>query len=152
MLLARISFAAILMLTVLPGMAFSHGINDSAGKNDIHITLTIEGQKYAAVLYDNPAATELASRLPQTLTLGRGGRDYCGDISPLQYEQGQIQTGYRNGQLAYWIPGQDFVIFMEREESSSSVDGVVILGEIHSDFSPLFALGRSIQVTIDRAQ
>lgn len=116
------------------------------------IVLDIDGNYFNAILYDNVAANDLMARLPLTLSLNRGGRDYCGDVNALKYEESQVQNGYRNGELAYWIPGQDFVIFMEKEKTEASVDGVVVLGRMTSDFSSLFSLGRSIQVKISLAE
>lgn len=112
--------------------------------------LAIEGREYPAILYNNPAANGLLSRLPATVSLNRGGRDYCGDIPAIKYDQPQVQNGYRNGQLAYRIPGQDFVIFIEKEETGAAVDGVVVLGELTGDYQPLFNLGRSITVGITK--
>ena len=116
------------------------------------IVLDIDGNYLSAILYDNVAANDLLARLPLTLRLNRGGRDYCGDVNALKYEESQVQKGYRNGELAYWIPGQDFVIFMEKEETGASVDGVVVLGRMTSDFSSLLSLDRSIQVKISLAE
>ena len=38
-----------------------------------------------------------------------------------------VRRGYRQGDLAYWIPGGDFVIFTELEEDTDEVDRCVIL-------------------------
>ena len=116
------------------------------------ITLTIEGKDYPAILYANMTARDLISRLPLTLSLNRGGRDYCGDISPLQYDRQQVQQGYRNGELAYWVPGQDFVIFLEKEETGARVDGVVVIGKMSVNLLSLFNLGNSIEVSISLAE
>lgn len=140
------TLAAVLTIFSLSMAAYAQN-GDESGK----ITLTIEGKEYSAVLYDNPAARDLLSRLPATVSLNRGGRDYCGDIPALKYDQTQVQNGYRNSQLAYWIPGQDFVIFIEKEETGASVGGVVVLGELTGDYQSLFQLGRSIAVNIARA-
>ena len=138
--------AAVLTVLSLSTAAFAQG------GQVVKIMLTIEGRDYPAILYDNPAAKDLLSRLPLTVSLNRGGRDYCGDIPTIKYDQAQVQKGYRNGQLAYWISGQDFVIFIEKEESGASVDGVVVLGELTGDYQTLFNLGRSITVAIVRAE
>lgn len=143
------------ILTILAAVLTIFSLSTAAyaqnGKG-VKIVLTIEGREYQAVLYDNPAANDLLSRLPATVSLNRGGRDYCGDIPALKYDQAQVQNGYCNGQLAYWIPGQDFVIFIEKEESGTSVDGVVVLGELTGDYQTLFKLGRSITVKLTKAE
>ncbi|MEG6501547.1 MULTISPECIES: cyclophilin-like fold protein [unclassified Desulfovibrio] len=146
----KISLFAMAIILLMCLTAFAQQ-GDSQEKST-KIALTIEGSTYSAVLYDNAAAKDLIAKLPLTVSLNRGNRDYCGDISPLQYSREQVQKGYRNGELAYWIPGQDFVIFIEKEETGASVDGVVVLGAMTSDIQPLFSLGRSIQVRIAPAE
>lgn len=146
-------FIALVMALSFSVAGFAQdGAPSGAQDGNTRITLTIEGKEYPAILYANVAAKELISRLPLTVSLNRGGRDYCGDIPALKYDQAQVQNGYRNGQLAYWIPGQDFVIFIEKEESGASVNGIVALGEMSADFQPLFTLGRSIQVRMALAE
>lgn len=146
-------FVSMVMVLSFSTVGFAQEGSPSGSRDgNTRIALTIEGKEYPAILYANVATRDLISRLPLTVSLNRGGRDYCGDISALKYDQTQVQNGYRNGQLAYWITGQDFVIFIEREESGASVDGVVVLGELSTDFQTLFTLGRSIQVHIALAE
>jgi len=83
-----------------------------------------------------------------TVSLNRGPADYCGGIDPLNYGEDDVQTGYRSGDLAYWIPGQDFVIFTETKETSSGVPNLVIIGQISSDIKEIRNLGSTITVTI----
>lgn len=112
------------------------------------IMLAVEGNEYPAILHANAAARDFISRLPLAVSLSRGSRDYCGGIAPLKYDPQQVQNGYRNGELAYWVPGEDFVIFMEKEETGASVKGVVVLGELSGDFQSLFDLGNSVEVRV----
>ena len=44
------------------------------------------------------------------------------------------------------------MIFIEKEESGTSVDGVVVLGELTGDYQTLFKLGRSITVKLTKAE
>lgn len=126
---------------------------DSKGKPNITpILITIDNQAYATELYDNPATLDLIGRLPLTLSLSRGGCDYCGDIKALEYVENQVQNGYQNGDLAYWVPGQDFVIFLEKAETGESVTGVVVLGRMLDDYTSLFNLERSIEITLTLAE
>lgn len=153
MQIAQVIFMALVMVLSFSAASFAQDGSPSGSQDrSTKIVLTIGGKEYPAVLYDNVAARELKARLPLTVSLNRGGRDYCGDIPALKYDEAQVQNGYRNGQLAYWIPGQDFVIFIEKEESGANVNGVVVLGEISVDFQPLFSLGRSVQVGMALAE
>lgn len=114
-----------------------------------NITITVENASFPGVLYDNAAAKELLSRLPAHFSLSRGSRDYCGNMgTPLPHEEKDVQNGYRNGDLAWWLPGNDFVIFTEREESSGEVEGCVILGRLLSGVEEIRNMGRSIEVSV----
>ena len=114
-----------------------------------NITVTVENASFPGVLYDNAAAKELLSRLPVNFSLSRGSRDYCGNMGiPLPHEEKDVQNGYRNGDLAWRLPGNDFVIFTEREESSGDVEGCVILGRLLSGVEEIRDMGRSITVTV----
>ena len=116
-----------------------------------NITVTVGNASFPGVLYDNAAAKELISRLPAHFSLSRGSRDYCGNMgTPLPHDENDVQRGYRNGDLAWWLPGNDFVIFTEREESSGDVEGCVILGRLLSGVEEIRDMGRSITVTVTK--
>ena len=118
-----------------------------AGKN-VKITLTIAGKMISAVLYDTAPTRDLAAKLPVTVSLNRGPVDYCGGISPVAYNKEDVSSGYHSGDLAYWIPGQDFVIFTKDEDPPSQTPDLVILGQVRADMEKIRALGSTIRVTI----
>jgi len=147
-----LSYVAIALLFLFvavrsPAKAADSGSKPSAG-GSTKVTLTIGNKVVPAVLYNSTAAKNLMSRLPITVSLNKGSRDYCGGIDPLNYEKNEVQTGYRNGDLAYWIPGQDFVIFTEGEETSFEVPDVIILGHINVGVEGLKGLGHTVKVSI----
>lgn len=117
-------------------------------KGGTKISLTIGNKVIPAVLYDTAPAKDLMAKLPVTVSLNRGPVDYCGGISPIKYGQADVRKGYRNGDLAFWIPGRDFVIFTDKEESSANVSDIVILGRIQADIKEVRELGDVIKVTI----
>jgi hypothetical protein len=119
----------------------------SAG-NRTPITLTIGSKVVPAILYNTAPAKDLVATLPVTVSLNCGPVDYCGGIAPIHYEKNDIQAGYRSGDLAYWIPGQDFVIFTETKEDSSGAPDLVIIGQISTDIQAGRDLGSTIMVTI----
>ena len=112
------------------------------------ITLTIGNKVIPAILYNTPPAKDLMARLPVTVSLNRGPVDYCGGIDPINYGKDDVQAGYRSGDLAYWIPGQDFVIFTANKENSSGAPDLVVLGQIKADIKGVRDLGSTIEVTI----
>lgn len=160
--------------TVLDGTAFTHGssgrwneqaeqwlnsmdifsedtpsANPPASQERTEITLTIGNRRLNAWLNGSTASKDLTSHLPVTVTLADSDNDYCGSISPaLSYEQSEVQSGYRNGDLAFWTAGNDFVIFMDDEESSANTGNLVILGQVTDDYSFLIGQGGTVDVTI----
>lgn len=113
------------------------------------VTLTVGETVLDGYLNSNQTARDLISRLPVTLNLNRGSHDYCGDISPaLAYDKDDVQNGWRNGDLAFWTAGNDFVIFHSDEENSSSTGNIVNIGAVTSDINVVRSLGGNINVTV----
>ena len=113
------------------------------------VTLTVGENVLDGYLNNNRTARDLISRLPVTLNLNRGSHDYCGGISPaLAYDEDDVQNGWRNGDLAFWTAGNDFVIFHSDEENSSSTGNIVNIGAVTSDINTVRSLGDNINVTI----
>ena len=113
------------------------------------VTLTVGETALEGYLNSNRTARDLISRLPVTLILNRGSHDYCGGISPaLAYDESDVQNGWKNGDLAFWTAGNDFVIFHSDEENSSSTGNIVNIGAVTSDINTVRSLGDNINVTI----
>lgn len=113
------------------------------------ITLTIGETVLEGYLNDSRSARDLISRLPVTVTLNKGAHDYCGDITPaLAYDESDVQNGWKNGDLAFWTAGNDFVIFHSDEENSSSTGNIVHIGAVTSDLETVRSLGQRIDVTV----
>lgn len=117
------------------------------------ITLTIGDAVLAAYLNNTSAAQDLIFRLPVTVNLFNSGHDYCGSINPpLAYDKTDVQYGWRNGDLAFWTAGNDFVIFHADEEKSANTGNLVIIGAVTSDIEKVRALPKSINVKIALAK
>ncbi len=106
-----------------------------------------------AQLNNTTATQDLISRLPVTVRLNDSDNDFCGDISPaLSYDESEVQYGYKDGDLAFWTAGDDFVIFVDDEELSSNTGNLVILGRINDDLSVLDEISGTIEVAIALAE
>jgi len=141
---------ALMMLTLAtfrPVLA-SDAVPENSSEGSTRITLTIGNKVVPAILYNSPPARDLMARLPVTVSLNRGPVDYCGGIDPINHGGDDVQAGYRSGDLAYWIPGRDFVIFTENKETTSGPPDLVILGQIKADIKEVRDLGSAIKVTI----
>jgi hypothetical protein len=119
-----------------------------SSEDGTRITLTIGDKMVPAILFNTKPAKDLMARLPVTVSLNRGPVDYCGDIAPIDYGKDDVQAGYHSGDLAYWIPSQDFVIFTENKNSSSGAPDLFIIGRVCSDIKEIQDLGSTIRVTI----
>nr|WP_314466340.1 cyclophilin-like fold protein [uncultured Clostridium sp.] len=118
-----------------------------------NITLTIGDTVLNAQLNNTTAAKDLISRLPVTVSLNDSDNDFCGGISPaLSYEESEVQYGYKNGDLAFWAAGDDFVIFVDDEELSSNTGNLVILGKIADELTAFDDINGTIDVTIALAE
>ena len=107
------------------------GNNSSENANQTAVTLTVGDVVLRGYLNDNKTAKDLIARLPITVHLNRGVHDYCGGISPaLAYDESDVQYGWKNGDLAFWTAGNDFVIFHSEEENSSSIGDIVNIGHL----------------------
>lgn len=117
------------------------------------ITLTVGKTVLSGYLNNTRTARDLISRLPVTLNLNRGFHDYCGEITPaLPYDEDDIQNGWKNGDLAFWTTGNDFVLFYNDEENSSSTGNIVNIGSVTSSINLVRSLGDNINVTVALAE
>ena len=125
-------------------------------ENSTPITLTIENKVIPAILYNRATAKELLAKLPHKVRLGRGPVDYCGGMGfNIKYTKQEAQDGFRNGELAYWIPGGDFVIFIDKEEESLSVSqDCIMIGKLTkpADLEIIKKMKGSIEVLIQPAK
>ena len=80
------------------------------------------------------------------------GQRFCGDTLDLSYKASDVQSGYKNGDLAYWPPAKNFVIFVKDEEKSASIGNLVILGHVDEPQAVLNALQGTLKVEIAKAQ
>lgn len=115
------------------------------------IRLTVNGRELKARLYDTAPARSLRQQLPKTVELNDSDNDFCGDTLDIEYQKGDVQSGYKNGDLAYWPPAKNFVIFVHDEEKSASTDNLVILGHIDEPQSVLDSLHGKLTVKIEDA-
>lgn len=127
------------------------GAGDSP-ENTTPITLTIGDTVLSGYLNDSAPAQSLIAQLPLTVTLNDSGNDFCGDHLDIAYSDSDVQSGYENGDLAFWPPASNFVIFVDDEEDSAGTGDLVMLGKITEPQEALDALEGQIDVTIELAE
>ena len=121
------------------------------GKNTTSIILETENSSLNGYLYDSVPASSLLDQLPLTVTLNDSDNDFCGGSLNLEYSNADIKTGYKNGDLAFWTPGKNFVIFVDDEEKSASTGNLVILGRLTESQQVLDSLKGTLTITIKKA-
>jgi hypothetical protein len=110
----KISFCFIFFIVAF-SMTFYANDNNAAviSADEIEVTLHVEGNEIPAIIYNTTAGQTLLGCLPHTVHLSKGSIDFCGDIGiDIQYETEDLQDGIKEGDLTYWLPGSDFVIFL----------------------------------------
>ena len=112
------------------------------------ITLTIGDKVLNAYLNDSAPAKSLIAQLPLTVTLNDSDNDFCGGNLDIDYSDSDVTSGYHNGDLAFWTPANNFVIFVDDEENSANTGNLVILGKITESQEVLDSLEGRIDVTI----
>lgn len=112
------------------------------------ITLTIGNKVLEGYLDDSEPATSLISQLPLTVTLNDSDNDFCGGNIDIKYSRADVQKGYKNGDLAFWTPANNFVIFVSGQENSANTDNLVKLGKLTSSKEELESLKGTIKVTV----
>ena len=119
-------------------------------KASLPVKLVINGKTFEAVLYDTKTTQSLLEQAPLKVQLNRGSRDFCGGNINVQYTKADVVRGYKNGDLMYWIPGKNFVIFTNGEESSADVGELVPLGKLKGSVKDILALGDMLEVVINK--
>lgn len=129
--------------TVMQGDTLQHTAEDATP-----ITLTVGDTVLHGYLNDSAPAQSFARQLPLTVSLGDSDNDFCGGNLDIDYEESDVQSGYKNGDLAFWTPANNFVIFVDDEENSSNTGNLVILGRLTETRERLDTLSGRIEVTI----
>ena len=114
------------------------------------ITLTIGDKVLSAYLNDSAPAKSLIAQLPLTVTLNDSDNDFCGGNLNIDYTDRDVTSGYHNGDLAFWTPANNFVIFVGGEENSANTGNLVNLGKITESQEVLDSLEGRLDVTIAR--
>ncbi len=113
-----------------------------------NITMTVGETVITATLNNSEAAQEFVASLPQTVSLTRyGEHEYYGKLAQPLAETSPLQTGYEVGDLAYWTPGDMFVVYFDEPEKAP--EGLMMLGKVTSDISVFDKMGNPEKMKIE---
>jgi hypothetical protein len=98
----------------------------------VRIAIRVGGQTFHATLTESPAGLDLALQLPQTVEMrDHGAVEKTGRLrAPLSLEGQPPGAQPAVGDVGYYAPGQDFVLYYGEQ---SYYDGIVVLGRLEGD-------------------
>jgi hypothetical protein len=96
------------------------------------IQISINGQHLQATLDDSAASRDLVAQLPQSIDMrDHGGVEKTGHLSaPLSLDGQPSGTDPEVGDVGYYAPGNDFVLYYG---DRSYFEGIVVLGRLDRD-------------------
>ena len=101
----------------------------AAQEMDMNIEIRIDRERFTATVDDTPAGRDLLAQLPQTLQMAdHGGVEKTGQLqAPLRLDGQPAGADPAVGDLGYYAPGQDLVLYYGDQ---SYYNGIVILGRL----------------------
>lgn len=115
------------------------------GEKLVKIILTTQDKKIEAVLNETAPAKDLLNRLPLSLNLYQHqAREYYAEIKLDKNDS--TQNSYRVGDIAYWTPGNNLVLFYGKGQTNS----LIKMGTITHGLEQLSKMGSSIQIRIEK--
>jgi hypothetical protein len=106
-------------------------------------------QTVIAALNDSEAARDLVAMLPLSIRMrDHLGREKTGPLPAPLSERTKGSPTYESGDLGYWRPGGNFVIFYRHDGLTIPPPGIVRLGRLVSD-AEIFNVPGAIEVTVE---
>lgn len=139
-------------LTAIAGIALSAslGMERAAAAAEGHrIRIRMGDQSVTATLNDSEAARDLVAMLPVSIQMrDHLRREKTGRIPKPLSERTQGSPTYEKGDLGYWRPGGNFVIFYRHDGLTIPSPGIVLLGKIDAGVE-VFDVPGSVTVTVE---
>src|SRR2546427_5640893 len=122
-------FAAVVVV-LCTACSFATAATPQDGKR---ISIRVGDQTVTATLNDSEAAHDLAAMLPLSIHMrDHLRREKTGPIPKPLSERTPGSPTYKKGDLGYWRPGGNFVIFYRHDWLTIPSPGLVLLGKIDS--------------------
>ncbi|MGB7961833.1 MAG: cyclophilin-like fold protein [Propionicimonas sp.] len=122
--------------------------HDTPEGNQMNLRITIGDQEITATLDESAAAGDLLAQLPVTVEMvDHGGVEKTGPLPSSLSLEGQPEGADPTvGDLGYYAPGQDLVLYYGDQ---SYYPGIVVLGRLDGDAAQrIAALAGSVTVTV----
>lgn len=115
----------------------------------IPVKLKINGKVFEDNFYDYQPTQNLLKQMPLTVSLNRGSKDFCGGSLNISYKETDLVDRYEIGDLTYWIPGKNFVIFTNGDGKVAGKD-LVPLGKLKAPVQEILQLGDGFEVVLEK--
>jgi len=113
------------------------------------IRIRMGDQSVTATLNNSEAARDLVAMLPVSIQMrDHLRREKTGHIPKPLSERTQGSATYEKGDLGYWRPGGNFVIFYRHDRLTIPSPGIVLLGKLDAG-AEVFDLPGSVHVTVE---
>jgi hypothetical protein len=113
------------------------------------IRIRMGGQSVTATLNDSEAARDLAAMLPLSIRMrDHLRREKTGPVPGPLSERTSGSPTYAKGDLGYWRPGGNFVIFYRHDGLTIPSPGIVLLGKVDSSVE-IFDVPGTVDVTVE---
>ena len=113
------------------------------------IRLEVEDTVITATLIDSKTAQDFISLLPLTLTMNDlFRREKFGHLPRAISKEGKRTHTYEVGDVAYWPPGPDVVLFYRNDGQEIPDPGIIVIGKIDSGVEAINVPG-SVRVTVE---
>jgi hypothetical protein len=115
------------------------------------IRLRIGSDVATATLEDSAPARALAAMLPTTIDMrDLLGREKTGRLPrQLSIDGATREFDYQVGEVAYWPPGNDLVVFYADDGQAIPQPGLVRLGSIDTGLEAIAAAGNDFELTVE---
>jgi hypothetical protein len=139
-------------MTAIAGIALSaaSGMEGAASAAEgQRIRIRMGDQSVTATLNNSEAARDLLAMLPLSIQMrDHLRREKTGRIPKPLSERTQGSPTYEKGDLGYWRPGGNFVIFYRHDGLTIPSPGIVLLGKLDAG-AEVFDLPGSVNVTVE---
>ncbi|MFL4968208.1 MAG: cyclophilin-like fold protein [Xanthobacteraceae bacterium] len=126
------------------------GLGPSASAEEgQRIRIRMGDQTVTATLNSSEAARDLIAMLPLSIRMrDHLRREKTGSIPRPLSERTEASPSYQSGDLGYWRPGGNFVIFYRHDGLTIPSPGIVLLGRVNSG-AEIFDVPGPVEVTVE---
>jgi hypothetical protein len=125
------------------------GLSEANAQEGQRIRIRMGEQSVTATLNTSDAARDLAAMLPLSIRMrDHLRREKTGPVPRPLSERTVGSATYESGDLGYWRPGGNFVIFYKHDGLTIPQPGIVLLGKVDAG-AGIFDIPGNVDVTVE---